>query len=444
MRASRFATNVVDDDEDIDMSPQIPNAVKLPEAVLAEPAELVAPNFSSESLSMLRVMAHRKDEVGVRDHLKQLGVIDQARQSEVIRSLGVRIGIVCMTKCPVNFETWLTYHAEMIGVERFYLRIEDTPDLADLLSRPPWDSLVYAKFAMNTSTDWCNVALRAQTFAEDIIERATNAGCTHLLHLDDDELLFCPSGRLALDSALSGMAPTECEAHALTIEALAPSTNCVNPYTEATTFRHNRHDFTSYGSHCGAAGKSFGRLSCSDLQVIGPHHFKRKRYGRCFEVDKGDFAHTKLLPPPVAIILHYESACLEHWRRKYIGYARTVHAGRKQRFSFPFYLESLEACLRYVRAEDAGDARALAEAEAAMVETWSRWKLQPEDLPARSQRPPVQLLSERGLTILCTGAAAAVMLRSMEHPHRYGCIARQLAVTARARATTSWRPRTKT
>ena len=33
----------------------------------------------------------------------------------------VRIGIVCMTKQPTAFSTWLAYHRERCGIERFYL-----------------------------------------------------------------------------------------------------------------------------------------------------------------------------------------------------------------------------------------------------------------------------------------------------------------------------------
>ena len=394
--------------------PKIPNAVKLPDNVLIEVAEFEPPDeLTTESLAELRALASRADDAGSRaleDAFERLGITDRARRSEIQRCLGVRIGICCMTKRPVHLETWLVYHAEVVGVERFFLRIEETPELAEVLSRPPWDSLVEARFAKKTSTDWCNVALRAGEFGELALELAREAGLTHLLHLDDDELLYCPSGRLALDGALARMKPTECEAHALTLEAMAPKVECDNAFVEATVFRHCRRDFTSYGSHPGSAGKSFGKLSCRDLEPVGPHHFTRKRYGRDFEVDKGDFTHTRQLAPPTAIILHYESACLERWRRKFLGYARTVHAGRKQRFSFPFYLESLEACLEYVRAEEAGAApEAMAEAEAEMLWTWSRWKLEPRDLPEPSQRrAPLHLLPERGLTLLSIGAAASL------------------------------------
>ena len=58
----------------------------------------------------------------------------------------VRIGICCMTKGPVSFERWLTYHAEALRVVKFYLRVEDTPELEALLSAPPWSERCEATY----------------------------------------------------------------------------------------------------------------------------------------------------------------------------------------------------------------------------------------------------------------------------------------------------------
>ena len=146
--------NVVE--EEVDMSPQIPNAVELPGAVLATPTEAGACDLSVAAIMSLRLLA-RTDAAALDGELTRLGITAHTRRDELKRSLGVRIGIVCMTKHPVNIETWLAYHTEVLGAERIYLRIEDTPELADMLSLSPWDSLVEPKFAANTSTDWvCN------------------------------------------------------------------------------------------------------------------------------------------------------------------------------------------------------------------------------------------------------------------------------------------------
>ena len=56
-----------------------------------------------------------------------------------------RIAIVCMTKRPTALSTWLRYHRLVCGIERFYLRVEDTPELAVLLGSAPWDACVEAE-----------------------------------------------------------------------------------------------------------------------------------------------------------------------------------------------------------------------------------------------------------------------------------------------------------
>ena len=45
----------------------------------------------------------------------------------------VRLGIACMTKRPANFSTWLAYHVDTLHVERIYLRVEESPQLAAAL-----------------------------------------------------------------------------------------------------------------------------------------------------------------------------------------------------------------------------------------------------------------------------------------------------------------------
>ena len=61
----------------------------------------------------------------------------------------VRLGVVSMTKRPANFETWLAHHAHHVGAERFYLRVEDSQELEQLLlHHQPWRDLVRAREAI--------------------------------------------------------------------------------------------------------------------------------------------------------------------------------------------------------------------------------------------------------------------------------------------------------
>lgn len=178
----------------------------------------------------------------------------------------VRLACACMTKQPDNFMTWLRHHHERIGIERFYLRVEDTQGLASLLSRPPWSELVcvtYHDEQHNVRDNGPAQTARQTTLVDASIRDARSRGLTHILHLvrslathvtprnwplcgpsillhacewqDDDELLYAPSGLNVLHEELAAIeARGYTSAHALTLEALVPSVACTAPFDEVT------------------------------------------------------------------------------------------------------------------------------------------------------------------------------------------------------------------
>ena len=195
----------------------------------------------------------------------------------------IRIAIACMTKRPNDLSTWLTHHTENIGVTRFYLRVEETPELAEMLLQLPWSECVQATFAEGAECvrdNGSDQTARQMAHVNSAIKDAHAAGFTYMLHLDDDELLYAPCGRAALHDELYACSKSDApwlhNVHALTIEALVPSRTCRAPFHEARAFRHCPGDFGSYGGQSAAStGKSFGVLTASGLEAEGPHHFRR-------------------------------------------------------------------------------------------------------------------------------------------------------------------------
>ena len=58
-------------------------------------------------------------------------------------------------------------------------------------------------------------------------------------------------------------------------------------------------------------GKSIGNLAADALRAHGPHHF------RCSKGAGGATSKvTHMIPPPVAVVLHYESGTYAKWRTK--------------------------------------------------------------------------------------------------------------------------------
>ena len=63
-------------------------------------------------------------------------------------------------------------------------------------------------------------AFRVLDHVRHALERARNAGCTHLLPCDDDELLYMPSGLTELEREEQRCPRGAVELHARTVEAL--------------------------------------------------------------------------------------------------------------------------------------------------------------------------------------------------------------------------------
>lgn len=283
----------------------------------------------------------------------------------------VRLGIVCMTKKPQGFEYWLRYHVEALRVERFYLRVEDTPELEPLLLSPPWSDICRSTFHTNTVRCWSGQTERQSAHVAHAVSKACTDGLTHLLHLDDDELLYLPSGLRALQREF-GRAPSGIvNLHALTLEALVPrddealtldefdSTDASRcPFTRCRMFRHVRMSYAAYGGSPVAAGKSFGLLACPTLQFNSPHHFFTSRFGG---PSAGYMGGSLLLGSHLAVVLHFESCSYVRWRLKFTEYAKRHEQIKAER-------EAKEA-----KAE-AEAAEAEAAAEAAAVEAMAQGK----------------------------------------------------------------------
>lgn len=106
------------------------------------------------------------------------------------------IAIACMTKRPGDMRGWLTHHRDRVGVRHFFLRVEETPELAELIAQPEWADCVHATFAAGKTARDCGGAqcARQDAHIQWSIDEARQRGCTHLLHCDDDELFYCPHG----------------------------------------------------------------------------------------------------------------------------------------------------------------------------------------------------------------------------------------------------------
>ncbi|KAL1512034.1 hypothetical protein AB1Y20_005308 [Prymnesium parvum] len=298
----------------------------------------------------------------------------------------VRLGLVCMTKQPSNLHTWLRYHHEQLGVRLIFLRVEDTPELSELLSSAPWDELVVATYASRTQADYITQVERQSEHVNHAISQARERGLTHLLHLDDDELLYCPSGVRSLHRALCRAPQRAVDLHLENLEALLPTDECTNPFVQASAFRHKPATFCAYSN-----GKSIGRLDCPELVARGAHHFSDGSSAA------GRNASTFRLPAHVAVILHYESGSYAQWRRKFERLQHHKEGSRAFEEMSGFYQQSVRslAAIREARSQPEQ-----VQAEAAALALYRRAKLQPNDLPDAPANGGVRMLRPLGITLI--------------------------------------------
>lgn len=193
----------------------------------------------------------------------------------------VRLALACITKCPTNMGTWLEHFSDRIGVEHFFMRVEETPELAELFGQPRWRNTIHATFASGATEADNGPALcaRMDRHTANAISHARELGCTHLLLVDDDELLYAPSGRSALHTALQRIPAGIAELHVRVLEALYPprladagasDEACRDVFREVTAFKHRPGEYSRYGWQCGSTGKSIGVLSIEGLSPAGP------------------------------------------------------------------------------------------------------------------------------------------------------------------------------
>ena len=241
-----------------------------------------------------------------------------------------RIGVVSFVKRMPN-EYWFKHHRNL-GVVQFYMSVE-APLTREVT---PTDVAIYSRPEKSFGYEFWT---EQEAHVNDVIPEARRHGVTHLLHIDDDELLYFPQGRAAFDEHVSSHLCSSARCLVLrNFEAVAPHVHVASPFSECFFFRTDPSTYTAY-----ANGKSLGVLSQSDLKGDGAHRFRG----------------TFLIDDNIAVILHYESMVVEAWKEKFKRMARSRDQTHETApIAFQFYIESLDA----VKRSDP-------------IETWTRFKI---------------------------------------------------------------------
>ena len=209
---------------------------------------------------------------------------------------------------------------------------------------------------------------------------------------------------------------------------------CTNPFAECTAFKHCASDYCSYGRGELSHGKSIAILSSPVVEPYSPHHFRGAGGEPGSDPADTYLLRTLVLPPPLAVILHYESCSYARWRDKFTDHARKLRTegGRsdvRQAATFSlFYKQSIESCARLLAASSTQHApgsaaagqgtREAEEAGAAARALLASAKLEP---PAVTASRPIEHARTLGrLTLLppvaawVAGGATATAERELE------------------------------
>jgi len=305
----------------------------------------------------------------------------------------IRLGVATTTKDPPHLLAWLNHYRTHLQVERFYLRVEAAPGLRPLLHESPWDALVSASF-ISSSPDAGDVAKLGQRqllHVRSAIVAARADGLSHLLHVDDDELVYCPGGLGTLHAELHSYGGAA-SLRLRNAEMLMHSDEPHNPFEEGRAFVNSPRRFAAYVN-----GKAIGRLSAPGLAPADVHHFTSSAGPRA--------AVQHRVPAHVAVVLHYESCSFSSWRQKHAQMAAHYRAAGRAPDLASIGRFKQQSMLLATALHDAEEARAAAvsaaavtgrsQAVAAARETaelaeaeahafWARYKREPADLLARA------------------------------------------------------------
>jgi hypothetical protein len=223
------------------------------------------------------------------------------------------IALISLIYLPKNIETWLEIHRKL-GIDRFYIRLEDTPDLVEYLSSQP-DVTLMVGSSSKDDNQYTTLQTRQTETMDKVIKLCKNDGIDFLIHIDCDEIL---EGDLdEIRSLPESVGTFWMQNHEAVYEGIPTKMdNCF----AAKFYRNCGESNANCASY--SNGKGGGRVS-SNLTAHGPHRFR----------SNGSEVKLNNL-----IVKHYESCDFDQYIKKYTRLKRGV---KMDDIPFPYYRESI-------------------------------------------------------------------------------------------------------
>ena len=208
-----------------------------------------------------------------------------------------KLGVVSTMRRPIALNTWLTHHRKF--VTHFFLYATDgdeIPHAADI-------TVVYRPDQPYAYEFW----ERQEEHVNHCIEVARKRRITHLIHIDDDELVHLPNGIFALLCELQYARDAGCLVMKNWEARLHAPVDVSDLFAECHFFTQTKH-------HAYANGKSIGNLT-ANVKGSGAHRFRSLSKAR--EVVLCN-----------AVVLHFEGIVKRRYHAKMRRYRE--RAGRTQ------------------------------------------------------------------------------------------------------------------
>lgn len=243
----------------------------------------------------------------------------RTHHTEPYTSSSPNVAIATCVRKPVDFSLWLKHHRKL-GISRFYVRVEDTPELEDYLANQP-DIVLEMGHSDKSGNNYQTIQTRQVNFVNQSLEHALREHRVEwLFNIDADELLY---GSLDWLNQLDAKYKT---IKLRNVEAVydGSETHCFS----CRKFRQCGEEGVKCRAY--ANGKGGGRvvtgvtqIGCHDFGVDGKH--------------EGDFVY--MASSTQLQVLHFDSCSFGSWAEKFKHMSHNQHS----EIPFEYYHESMKA-----------------------------------------------------------------------------------------------------
>ena len=239
-----------------------------------------------------------------------------------------KIGIVSMVTKHPDFDFWIDYHLNKLGIDHIFLRVEDAPHYKEIIDKYPTriTATYHSKEDIDMKHNYLTIMDRQKENVNSACKKAKEMGIDFLFHCDADELIHVVSpGNSSIRQNLRRYLNQIKEQdenigciHFKNFEAVFPkmSDKCftTNKFIDCKKGR-----CLSY-----ANGKSCGLVQ-RGAKFRGPHYFSGKNYN---------------MPDDRIVILHYDSCTYKQWHTKF-NLLKDTNEEKMKKIPFPFYKNSI-------------------------------------------------------------------------------------------------------